>query len=192
MKKTNISTSNIKKVLSYLKPHRLLFLLSLIFAAATALLTLYLPILIGNAIDLIVKPGQVDFAGIWTLLKKMAVIIVLTSVAQWLMNLCNNTVTYRTVRDIRRAAFDRIQILPLKYIDGHAYGDVVSRVINDVDQFADGLLMGFTQLFTGIMTILGTLIFMLRLSWQIAAVVVVITPLSLQVASPEVIPLTAW
>lgn len=182
MKKTNISTSNIKKVLSYLKPYRLLLLLSLSFAAATALLTLYLPILIGNAIDLIVKPGQVDFAGIWTLLKKMAVIIVLTSVAQWLMNLCNNTVTYRTVRDIRRAAFDRIQILPLKYIDGHAYGDVVSRVINDVDQFADGLLMGFTQLFTGVITILGTFGFMLSINWKITLVVVLLTPISLFVA----------
>ena len=182
MKKANISTSNIKKVLSYLKPYRLLLLLSLSFAAATALLTLYLPILIGNAIDLIVKPGQVDFAGIWTLLKKMAVIIVLTSVAQWLMNLCNNTVTYRTVRDIRRAAFDRIQILPLKYIDGHAYGDVVSRVINDVDQFADGLLMGFTQLFTGVITILGTFGFMLSINWKITLVVVLLTPISLFVA----------
>lgn len=182
MKKTNISTSNIKKVLSYLKPYRLLLLLSLTFAAATALLTLYLPILIGNAIDLIVKPGQVDFAGIWTLLKKMAVIIVLTSAAQWLMNLCNNTVTYRTVRDIRRAAFDRIQILPLKYIDGHAYGDVVSRVINDVDQFADGLLMGFTQLFTGVITILGTFGFMLSINWKITLVVVLLTPISLFVA----------
>ena len=182
MKKTNVSTSNVKKVLSYLKPYRLLLLLSLTFAAATALLTLYLPILIGNAVDLIVDPGQVDFAGIWTLLKKMAVIIILTSIAQWLMNLCNNTVTYRTVRDIRLAAFDRIQILPLKYIDGHSYGDVVSRVINDVDQFADGLLMGFTQLFTGVITILGTFGFMLSINWKITLVVVLLTPISLFVA----------
>lgn len=182
MKKTNVSASNVKKVLSYLKPYRLLILLSLTFAAATALLTLYLPILIGNAVDLIVGPGQVDFAGIWALLKKMAVIIILTSIAQWLMNLCNNTVTYRTVRDIRRAAFDRIQILPLKYIDGHSYGDVVSRVINDVDQFADGLLMGFTQLFTGVITILGTFGFMLSISWKITLIVVLLTPISLFVA----------
>ena len=182
MKKTNVSASNVKKVLSYLKPYRLLILLSLTFAAATALLTLYLPILIGNAVDLIVDPGQVDFAGIWTLLKKMAVIIILTSIAQWLMNLCNNTVTYRTVRDIRLAAFDRIQILPLKYIDGHSYGDVVSRVINDVDQFADGLLMGFTQLFTGVITILGTFGFMLSINWKITLVVVLLTPISLFVA----------
>ena len=182
MKKTNVSTSNVKKVLSYLKPYRLLLLLSLTFAAATALLTLYLPILIGNAVDLIVGPGQVDFAGIWTLLKKMAVIIILTSIAQWLMNLCNNAVTYRTVRDIRLAAFDRIQILPLKYIDGHSYGDVVSRVINDVDQFADGLLMGFTQLFTGVITILGTFGFMLSINWKITLVVVLLTPISLFVA----------
>ena len=182
MKKTNVSASNVKKVLSYLKPYRLLLLLSLTFAAATALLTLYLPILIGNAVDLIVSPGQVDFAGIWALLKKMAMIIILTSIAQWLMNLCNNTVTYHTVRDIRRAAFDRIQILPLKYIDGHAYGDVVSRVINDVDQFADGLLMGFTQLFTGVITILGTFGFMLSINWKITLVVVLLTPISLFVA----------
>ncbi|MBQ4563906.1 MAG: ABC transporter ATP-binding protein [Lachnospiraceae bacterium] len=182
-KTTTISGSTLKKVLSYLKPYRPLLLLSLIFAAATALLTLYLPILIGNTVDLIVAPGKVDFAGIFTLLKKMAVIIALTAIAQWLMNLCNNTVTYRTVRDIRRAAFDRIQILPLKYIDGHSYGDVVSRVINDVDQFADGLLMGFTQLFTGVITILGTFGFMLSINLSITLVVVLLTPISLFVAS---------
>ena len=184
MKKTSKNQMNtLKKVLSYLSRYWFLLVLSLIFAAATALLTLYVPILTGEAVDLIIEPGKVDFAGILTILKKIAVIVVITAIAQWLMNLCNNTITYRTVRDIRRTAFDKLQILPLKYIDGHSYGDVVSRVIADVDQFADGLLMGFTQLFTGVITIIGTFGFMLSINVKITFVVVLLTPISLFVAS---------
>ena len=149
-KPTTKQFNTLKKVLTYIRRYWFLLVLSLIFAAVTALLTLYVPILIGQAVDLILGKGQVDFAGILVILKKIAIIVMITAASQWLMNLCNNTITYNTVRDIRKTAFDKIQILPLKYIDGHSYGDVVSRVIADVDQFADGLLMGFTQLFTGV------------------------------------------
>ena len=146
-------------------------------------LTLYLPILIGQAVDRIVGKGAVDFAGIFVILRKMAVIIGLTAVAQWVMNACNNKITYNVIRDIRTEAFEKIEKLPLKYLDAHSYGEIVSRVIADVDQFADGLLMGFTQFFTGIVTIFGTLIFMLTISVRITVAVVVITPVSLFVAS---------
>ena len=146
-------------------------------------LTLYLPILIGQAVDRIVGKGDVDFAGIFVILRKMAVIIGLTAVAQWVMNACNNKITYNVIRDIRTEAFEKIEKLPLKYLDAHSYGEIVSRVIADVDQFADGLLMGFTQFFTGIVTIFGTLIFMLTISVRITVAVVVITPVSLFVAS---------
>ena len=149
----------------------------------TVALTLYLPILIGQAVDRIVGKGAVDFAGIFVILRKMAVIIGLTAVAQWVMNACNNKITYNVIRDIRTEAFEKIEKLPLKYLDAHSYGEIVSRVIADVDQFADGLLMGFTQFFTGIVTIFGTLIFMLTISVRITVAVVVITPVSLFVAS---------
>ena len=129
-------------------------------AAISVILTLYIPILTGQAVDCILGSGAVDFDGIWDILKKMAVIIVLTAVVQWVMNTCNNKIAYQVVRDVRDEAFKKLQILPLKYIDGHSHGDIVSRVIADVDQFSDGLLMGFTQLFTGVVTILGTLVFM--------------------------------
>ena len=157
--------------------------MSIVLAAVTVALTLYLPVLTGRAVDLILEKGVVDFAGILAILKKMAVIILLTAVAQWIMNACNNKITYNIIRDIRKEAFEKIERLPLKYIDGHSYGEIVSRVIADVDQFADGLLMGFTQFFTGIVTILGTLIFMLTISVKITVAVVVITPVSLLVAS---------
>ena len=157
--------------------------MSIVLAAVTVALTLYLPVLTGRAVDLIIEKGVVDFTGILAILKKMAVIILLTAVAQWIMNACNNKITYNIIRDIRKEAFEKIEKLPLKYIDGHSYGEIVSRVIADVDQFADGLLMGFTQFFTGIVTILGTLIFMLTISVKITVAVVVITPVSLLVAS---------
>lgn len=178
MKKTTI-----KQVLSYVKKHALFLIASLLFAAVSVVLTLYVPILTGDAIDLIIEPGKVDFAGIGAILVKIAVCIGVTAVAQWVMNVCNNRITYYVVRDIRKDAFRKIEILPLKYIDGHSHGEVVSRVIADVDQFADGLLMGFTQLFTGVITILGTLFFMLTIHPGITLVVVVITPVSLFVAS---------
>lgn len=157
--------------------------MSIVLAAVTVALTLYLPVLTGRAVDLIIEKGVVDFVGILASLKRMAVIILLTAAAQWIMNACNNKITYHIIRDIRKEAFEKIERLPLKYIDGHSYGEIVSRVIADVDQFADGLLMGFTQFFTGIVTILGTLIFMITISVKITVAVVVITPVSLLVAS---------
>ena len=146
-------------------------------------LTLYFPILTGKAIDLILKKGKVDFAGILSLAKEGVLIIAITALAQWVMNMCNNRMTYNIVRDIRKDAFDKMEHLPLSYIDSHSHGDMVSRIIADVDTFADGLLMGFTQLFTGIATIVGTLIFMLIIDVKITLVVVILTPLSLFVAS---------
>ena len=179
MKKKN----TMRKLLRYLKKYWLLLALSLLFAALTVAMTLYLPILIGQAVDLIVAPGQVEFSIIARLLLKMGILIGATALSQWIMNACNNRITYRTVRDIRSDAFARLEILPLRYIDAHSYGEIVSRMIADVDQFADGLLMGFTQFFTGVLTIVGTLLFMLWMNPLITLVVVVITPVSLFVAS---------
>ncbi len=173
----------IKKVLHYIKKYWLYLAVSIIAAAVTVAFTLYLPILTGYAIDLIIAKGLVDFAGILAILKKMAVVILITAFAQWIMNVCNNKMAYCIVQDIRNEAFRKIGILPLKYIDGHSYGEIVSRVIADVDQFSDGLLMGFTQFFTGVITILGTLGFMLSINVGITVVVVIITPLSFLVAS---------
>ena len=170
------------KVLKYMKPYWFYLALSLVLAAVTVALTLYLPKLTGFAVDEIIEQGRVDFAGILQILKLMAITILITAVAQWIMNIFNNKMTYEIVRDIRNEAFRKIEILPLKYIDGHSYGEITSRVIADVDQFADGLLMGFTQLFTGVMTILGTLLFMLTTDVGITLVVVLITPLSFFVA----------
>ena len=173
----------IRKVLRYIKRYWLYLILSLVLAIVTVALTLYIPILTGYAIDNIVGKGQVDFDAVFTICKKIALAIGFTVAAQWIMNVCNNKITYCVVRDIRNDAFQRIERLPLSYIDSHSYGEIVSRVIADADQFADGLLMGFTQLFTGIITILGTLGFMLSVNVPIALIVVVITPLSLFVAS---------
>ena len=169
----------VKRVLAYIRRYRFAVALSLFFAALTVASTLYVPVLTGNAVDLILGPGQVDFAGILLICKQIALIILITALAQWLMNVCNNKITYGVTQDIRNDAFEKIEILPLKYIDAHSHGEMVSRVIADVDQFADGLLMGFTQLFTGVLTILGTLGFMFAIHFWIALVVVLITPLSL-------------
>ncbi|MCI8897789.1 MAG: ABC transporter ATP-binding protein [Lachnospiraceae bacterium] len=173
----------LRKVLRYIKKYWVYLALSIVMAALTVTLTLYLPILTGRVIDLIVRKGEVDFDGVFAILRQMAVVIGITAAAQWVMNICNNKMTYRIVQDIRDEAFKRIEILPLKYIDEHSYGEVVSRVIADVDQFADGLLMGFTQFFTGVITILGTLGFMLSVNVGITGVVVLITPLSFLVAA---------
>ncbi len=173
----------LRKVLRYIRKYWVYLALSIMMAALTVTLTLYLPILTGRVIDLIIDKGRVDFDGVFAILQQMAVVIGITAVAQWVMNICNNKMTYRIVQDIRDEAFKRIEILPLKYIDGHSYGEVVSRVIADVDQFADGLLMGFTQFFTGVITILGTLGFMLSVNVGITGVVVLITPLSFVVAA---------
>lgn len=156
---------------------------SLACAFVTVLLTLYVPILTGRAIDCIVGAGAVDFDGMWAILKQIGVIIAITAAAQWLMSHINNLVTYRVVKDIRTQAFNKLEILPLKYIDSHSHGDIINRIITDIDQFSDGLLMGFTQLFTGVLTILGTLVFMFSLNPGITVVVVLVTPVSLFVAS---------
>mgnify|MGYP004456170721 FL=1 len=173
----------LRKVLRYIRKYWLYLAASIIMAAITVALTLYLPILTGRVIDRIVGKGQVDFDGVFAVLQRMVIVIAITAAAQWIMNVCNNKMTYRIVQDIRNEAFHKIEILPLKYIDGHSYGEVVSRVIADADQFADGLLMGFTQFFTGVITIVGTLGFMLSVNVGITGVVVLVTPLSFFVAA---------
>lgn len=172
----------LKELLPYLKPYMPYLILSLLFAAVSSVLALYVPILTGRAIDCIVTAGDVDFAGIFSVVRTMIVIVLATAVSQWLMNICNNRITYQVVRDLRQDAFEKIEILPLKYLDAHSHGELVSRVIADADQVADGLLMGFTQLFTGVITIVGTLIFMIAIQYKIALVVICITPVSLFVA----------
>ena len=171
-----------KRVLKYIRKYTPALVLSLLLAGLTVLLTLYIPILTGNAVDLIIGKGQVDMPGIFSIMKKIAIVMIITAVGQWVMNTCNNYITYHVIRDIRTDAFAKLEILPLKYLDAHAYGDIVSRVIADVDTFADGLLMGFTQLFTGVLTILCTLGFMLVTNVPITLVVVCITPVSFLVA----------
>ncbi len=175
--------STIKRILAYIGRYRWGVLLSLCLAAVTVVTTLYAPILIGDGVDLILGPGEVDFQGLKQVLGKMAAVIAVTAVSQWMMNHINNKITYHVVEDIRTKAFGHLEILPLKYIDSHPSGDVISRVIADIDQFSEGLLMGFTQLFTGVLTILGTLGFMFYVNAWIALVVVCVTPVSLLVAS---------
>lgn len=175
--------ATLKKVLHYMKHYIPLLVLSVILATVSVALTLYFPILTGRAIDLILAKGRVDFAGIIALAKQSVIVIAITAAAQWIMNMCNNRMTYNIVRDIRKDAFDKIEKLPFSYIDSHSHGDMVSRIIADVDTFADGLLMGFTQLFTGLATIIGTLLFMISINIKITLVVVILTPISLFVAS---------
>ena len=181
--KRDTQKETIRKVWQYLKAYRFYIIVSLVLAAVVVALQLYIPILTGRAIDCILSKGNVDFDGIFAVLRTMGVVILITAICQWLMNVCNNKITYNTIRDVREKAFEKIEILPLKYVDAHSYGEIVSRVIADVDQFADGLLMGFTQFFTGVITILGTLLFMVSVNIPITIVVVVVTPLSLVVAS---------
>ena len=171
------------RTLSYLKVYSLLFLVSLIFATVNVLVTLYVPILIGEAIDLAVDAGKVDFVSLAPLLTKTAIFVLVGAIAQWLMNVCNNKITYEIVKRVRADAFHKLQRLPISYLDSHPTGETVSKIITDVEQFADGLLMGFSQFFTGILTIVGTLIFMLTIQPKITLVVVLITPLSLFVAA---------
>ena len=175
--------ATLKKVLHYMKHYIPLLVLSVILATVSVALTLYFPLLTGRAIDLILAKGRVDFDGIIALAKQGVIVIVITAAAQWIMNMCNNRMTYNIVRDIRKDAFDKIEKLPFSYIDSHSHGDMVSRIIADVDTFADGLLMGFTQLFTGLATIIGTLLFMISINIKITLVVVILTPISLFVAS---------
>lgn len=175
--------STLKRILNYIGIYKWLVLLSLVLAGVTVATTLYAPILIGNGVDLIVGQDQVDFAGLFVILRKVAIVICITAGAQWLMNHINNKITFQVVKDIRTKAFNHLEELPLSYLDSHQDGDIISRIIADIDQFSDGLLMGFTQLFTGVLTILGTLGFMLIVNPIITLVVVLVTPLSLFVAS---------
>ena len=183
MKKVTSNTKTFFKVMGYLRIYKIHFILSLIFTAATVALSLYVPILVGQAIDLAVGQGNVDIDGIANILIKIGACVLLTALLQWIINVLNNRMTYGIVRNIRKEAFDRIQSFPLSYIDSNRVGDIVSRVITDTDQFADGLLLGFTQFFNGIMTILGTLVFMLLINPLITLLVVLLTPLSLFVAA---------
>ena len=180
--KQKAQPGTMKKVLEYLRPYMGLVALSVLLAAVTVALTLYVPVLIGRAIDLIAGPGQVDMPGILRLILRIAIVVAATAAVQWVVNTINNKITFQVVRDVRAQAFAKLQILPLSYIDSHPTGEIVSRVIADVDQFADGLLLGFTQLFTGVVTILGTLGFMISIRPGIALVVVLLTPLSFVVA----------
>ncbi len=185
MKKDSQKTSSqtVKKVIIRIKKYWVFLILSIIMATITVASSLYVPILVGNAIDYIIGPSNVNFRLIAQILVEIGVVIGITALSQWIMNICNNKITYHVTRDIRDEAIEKIEHLPLKYIDGHSYGEIVSRVIADVDQFADGLLMGFTQFFSGVMTILGTLGFMLSINVKITLVVVLITPVSFFVAS---------
>ena len=176
-------TQTIIKILKYIRRYWGFLGISILLSAVTVVCSLYLPLLTGDALDLIIAKGTVDFVGIMQILQKMALMVVLTAFAQWIMNVCNNKITYNVIRDVRKEAFEKLERLPLKYLDAHAHGEVVSRLITDVDQFADGLLMGFTQFFSGILTIFGTLFFMFAISGRITVAVVILTPVSLVVAS---------
>ena len=182
-KKNSYQMVTLKKVFRYIKRYIPLLIVALTLSVVTVALTLFFPILTGRAIDLIVGKGQVDFAAIMEIIVKALIVVLAAAIAQWFTNICNNKMTYNVIRDIRADAFYNIEKIPLSYIDSHSHGDIVSRIISDVDTFADGLLLGLTQLFTGVATIVGTLIFMLTINVKIALVVVVLTPLSLVVAS---------
>ncbi len=183
MMKKGKQTQTIIKILKYIRRYWGFLGISILLSAVTVVCSLYLPLLTGDALDLIIAKGMVDFQGILGILQKMGIMVVLTAFAQWIMNVCNNKITYNVIRDVRKEAFAKLERLPLKYLDAHAHGEVVSRLITDVDQFADGLLMGFTQFFSGILTIFGTLFFMFAISGRITMAVVILTPLSLVVAS---------
>ena len=180
---TNKSAKTLRRILTYIREYRLWVVFSLTMAVATVALTLYVPILTGRAVDRIVDQGNVDFGGLLRILRVILIAVAFTSVFQWLMNHINNKITYRVVKDVRTRAFNQLEVLPLRYIDSHSSGDLISRIIADIDQFSEGLLMGFTQLFTGVLTILGTLLFMLSINPWITIVVVALTPVSLFVAS---------
>lgn len=182
-KKQKSQAATLKEVICRLGRYRIFFVFSILLATVSVALTLYIPKLTGHAVDYVIGKGKVNFPGVIQVMIQIGVCTLITALAQWLMNVCNNKMTYQMVQDIRNEAFDKIEQLPLKYIDGHPYGEVVSRVIADVDQFSDGLLMGFTQLFTGIATIIGTFCFMLSVNVSITFVVVLITPVSFFVAN---------
>jgi ATP-binding cassette subfamily B protein len=181
MKKNN--SWILKRIMQHIKKYTFWVVLSFACAFISVIATLYAPILTGDTINLIVEPGKVDFDGIKEIIVKFLMVVGITALSQWVMSIINNRITYMVVKDIRIEAFNHLSDMPLSYIDSHAHGDIVSRIVTDIDQFADGLLMGFSQLFTGIVTIIGTLCFMLYLNVSIALVVVVLTPLSLFVAA---------
>ena len=184
MKKTKFKSSTIKQVLHYVRNYKLLLFLSILFATVTVALSLYIPIIVGQAIDLLANgQGKIDLDKVLVLLGNIGIIAIIIALLQWIMNNINNKITYNVVRDVRNDAFEKIERLPLKYIDSRSHGEIVSKVIADVDQFADGLLMGFTQLFTGVVTILGTIVFLILINFKIALVVVLLTPLSLFIAN---------
>ncbi len=178
-----VSMATLKRILTYIKKYRIAVAASILMATVTVALTLYVPVLIGQAVDVIIGPGQVDYGALTKVLTKIGIAVLITAAAQWLMNHINNVITYRVVKDIRTRAFNHLEVLPLSYLDVHPTGDLVSRIIADIDQFSEGLLLGFTQLFTGVMTIVGTLLFMLSINPLITLVVVCITPVSFLVAS---------
>ncbi len=184
MKKSKFKSSTIKQVLHYVRNYKLLLFLSILFATITVALSLYIPIIVGQAIDLLANgQGKIDLDKVLVLLGNIGIIAIIIALLQWIMNNINNKITYNVVRDVRNDAFEKIERLPLKYIDSRSHGEIVSKVIADVDQFADGLLMGFTQLFTGVVTILGTIVFLILINFKIALVVVLLTPLSLFIAN---------
>lgn len=182
-KQNTMKKATIKQVFLLIKPHMFFVVLSFLLAILTVVLTLYVPVLTGKAIDYIMAAGNVDFENLLAILKQIGIMILITAAAQWFMNLCNNHITYQVVKEIRIRAFSHLEELPLKYIDSKQHGDILSRIVSDVDQFSDGLLMGFTQLFSGVITIIGTLFFMLSVNVSITLVVVLLTPVSLFVAS---------
>lgn len=181
-KESKKSKGTLSKILSRIQKYKFLLFVSILFAAGTVCLTLYVPILVGQAIDCIIDKGNVNFVAISNIIAQICIAVALTAILQWIMNMINNRITYGVIRDLRKDAFNKLQILPLKYIDSHAYGEIVSRIIADADQFGDGLLMGFSQLFTGIVTILTTIVFMFTINFKITLIVVLLTPLSLFVA----------
>ena len=183
MKKNKVSKGTVRKILTYVRPYYAGLFLSFLCAALTVLLTLYIPIAVGDAIDYIIEPGKVHMDFIISILIRVVIAAVLAALIQWIQGVINNKITFGIVRNLRSAAFDKLQQLPVSYSDTNAHGDIVSRIITDADQFSDGLLMGFSQLFTGLITIIGTLAFMFVINWKIALVVVLVTPLSLFVAS---------
>ena len=180
--KTKPTQGELRRILAYVRPHRTYLLLGLLLALVQISLSLYAPVLTGRGVDLMIGKGRVDFDALWPILIRLAAVILLAAGAQWLMNLCINRVAFRTIRDIRVCALEKLEVVPLSLIDSHSQGDLLSRVVTDVEQISDGLIMGFTQLFTGVVTILGTLGFMLSISPLIALIVVFVTPLSLFVA----------
>ena len=184
MSKTSkkLDRNTIQRVLQLIRPYKGMVILTLTLALITVVTTLLAPVLAGRAVDKIVGPGQVDYQGLGRIALAMAATIACTALSQWLMNVVNNRITFQVVRDMRVRVFEQLEILPLKYMDAHRPGDAISRITTDVEQFSDGLLMGFTQLFTGVLTILGTLGVMLYIDWRIALVVVALTPLSIFVA----------